>query len=184
VSGTTDDGMGIRPGSETSVDMDRSAFDVTDPVGLGVERSLWTELTTLLRELREDEILTPGYYLEDWSAKDMLAHIGTWLAEAGVVLEQIRFGTYRSEEIDVDEMNARFLAAMRDVPMPDVWIQAHASRTRMLAAWAVLPGHTDGAAFWVRKAGPDHYTEHLPRLRFWVEELVARRTGTFESPGR
>jgi hypothetical protein len=155
--------------------MDGSAIDVTDPAGLDVERVLWSELTSLLRELRDDEAIVPGYYLEDWSAKDMLAHIGTWLAEAGVVLEQIRFGTYRPEEIHVDEMNARFLAAMRDVGLADVWLQAHASRTRMLAAWAILSHHSGEAAFWVRKSGPDHYHEHLPRLRVWVGELVARR---------
>ena len=47
------------------------------------------------------------------------------LAEAGVVLELIRFGTYQPE-----------------------------------------------ADRWIRKAGPDHYTEHLPRLREWVSELA------------
>jgi hypothetical protein len=25
---------------------------------------------------------------------------------------------------------------------------------------------------WVRKAGPEHYAEHLPRLREWVKELI------------
>jgi hypothetical protein len=36
-----------------------------------------------------DQALVPGYYPEGWSAKDALAHIGTWLAEAGVALEQL-----------------------------------------------------------------------------------------------
>ena len=27
------------------------------------------------------------------------------------------------------------------------------------------------ADVWLRKAGPDHYAEHLPRLREWVKEL-------------
>jgi len=25
--------------------------------------------------------------------------------------------------------------------------------------------------FWIRKSGAEHYAEHLPRLREWVEEL-------------
>jgi hypothetical protein len=27
------------------------------------------------------------------------------------------------------------------------------------------------ATWWIAKAGPEHYAEHLPRLREWVAEL-------------
>ena len=26
---------------------------------------------------------------------------------------------------------------------------------------------------WIRKSGPEHYEEHLPRLREWVKEVGA-----------
>jgi hypothetical protein len=105
------------------------------------------------------------------SAKDLLAHIGSWLAEAGVFLLRIRVGTYRPEEIDVDSMNRTFLEIMTDVPLQTVRAQASAARARMLLAWGDLPELTPEAAFWIRKAGAEHYAEHLPHLRRWVEQL-------------
>jgi mycothiol maleylpyruvate isomerase-like protein len=136
------------------------------------EERLWTELHDLVDSMPADKVEEPGYFAEGWSAKDLVAHIGSWLAEAGVVLEQIRAGTYRPEEIDIDAMNARFSDAMRDVPFPDVRAQAFAARNRMLRAWRSLPEGSPEADRWIRKSGPEHYAEHLPRLREWVGELA------------
>jgi catechol 2,3-dioxygenase-like lactoylglutathione lyase family enzyme len=41
----------------------------------------------------------------------------------------------------------------------------------MLIAAVHVTAPDDEAAFWIRKAGPDHYAEHLPRLREWVKEV-------------
>jgi hypothetical protein len=131
----------------------------------------WNELHELVDALPPEQVATPGYFAEGWSAKDLLAHIGSWLAEAGVVLERIRFGTYRPEEIDVDAMNAEFYDAMKDVPYVTVRSQARAARSRMLNAWGSLPEESPEADRWIRKAGPDHYAEHLPRLRAWLDDL-------------
>ena len=136
------------------------------------EERLWTDLHALVASLPEDRVEEPGYFAEGWSAKDLLAHIGSWLAEAGRVLEQIRFGTYRPEEIDVDEMNRVFFEAMRDVPLSDVRLQAIASRNRMLWAWRSVTERSEEADRWIAKAGPEHYAEHLPRLREWAQELT------------
>jgi hypothetical protein len=100
-----------------------------------------------------------------------VAHTGSWLAEAGLVLEQIRFGTFRPEEIDVDAMNKTFYDAMHDVAFRDVRAQGIAARNRMLRAWRSLPEDSPEADRWISKAGPEHYAEHLPRLREWVREL-------------
>jgi hypothetical protein len=91
------------------------------------------------------------------------------------MLRQIAAGTYREGEIDVDAENERFLEAMRDVPLETVHLQAAAAHSELLAAWAQLPEITPAAAYWVRKAGPEHYAEHLPRLEAWVDELEKRR---------
>ena len=138
---------------------------------LAEEDRLWTELHGLVDALPPDLVGEPGYFVEGWSAKDLVAHIGSWLAEAGVVLEQIRSGTYRPEEIDIDAMNAAFFDAMHDVAFADVRAQAVAARNRMLRAWRSLPTESPEADRWIRKAGPDHYAEHLPRLEGWVREL-------------
>ena len=138
---------------------------------MAAEDAGWDELHALMDSLTLEEAEKPGYYPERWSAKDLLAHIGSWLAEAGVFLLRIRVGTYKLEEIDVDAMNQTFLEIMKDVPLPTVRAQASAARARMLLAWGELPELTPEAAFWIRKAGAEHYTEHLPRLREWVAQL-------------
>jgi Mycothiol maleylpyruvate isomerase N-terminal domain len=135
------------------------------------EERLWTELHGLVDSLSRDEVGAPGYSVEGWSAKDLVAHIGSWLAEAGVVLERIRSGTYRPAEIDIQAMNATFYDLMRDVEFADVRAQAIAARNRMLRAWGSLPEGSPEADRWITKAGPEHYEEHLPRLREWVGEV-------------
>ncbi len=151
---------------------------------LAEEDRLWTELHSLVDSLPRDKVDEPGYFIEGWTAKDLVAHIGSWLAEAGVVLEQIRVGTYRPHEMDVDAMNARFYEAMHDVAFPDVRAQGVAARNRMLRAWRSLPEPSDEADRWISKSGPEHYAEHLPRLREWVRELSHSQTRADPSPAR
>ena len=138
---------------------------------MSAEDAGWNELHSLVDSLTREQAERPGYYSEGWSASDLLGHIGSWLSAAGAVLQRIREGTYRPEEIDVDQWNQRFLEAMKDVPFPDVKAQAFASRAKMLQAWKALHELTPEAAFWIGKSGAQHYAEHLPRLRDWVVEL-------------
>jgi Mycothiol maleylpyruvate isomerase N-terminal domain len=136
------------------------------------ERSGWYELLALVHSLDPGEIVRPGYYRDpDWSVADLVAHLGTWLAEAGIQLERIGAGTYRPPDLDIDALNAEFLTAMRGQPWKVVLTQAQASRYRMLEVWYALPSRTDAAAWWVAKAGAEHYREHLGRLRSWVSAL-------------
>jgi hypothetical protein len=140
------------------------------------ERAGWYELLALIRSLTPAERLAPGYYTDpEWSVRDVAGHVGTWLAEAEVQFERIRSGTYEGHEIDIDALNAAFLQAMGGQPWEVAWVQANAGRTRMLQVWYELGEPTDEAAWWIRKTGPEHYAEHLPRLRAWVAELIARR---------
>lgn len=138
---------------------------------LAAEDAHWAEMHTLIDRLSPDQVLRPGYYREGWSAKDLLAHVGTWLAEAGLMLERIAGGTYRRGELDIHAINDRTFDAMHDVAFPVVTAQASAARARMRHALLELREPSADATWWIRKAGPDHYAEHLPRLRDWVEEL-------------
>jgi hypothetical protein len=143
---------------------------------LEAERRGWYEFDAQVRALAPDERLAPGYYRDpDWSVRDLVAHIGTWLAEAEVQLARLSAGTYEGHTIDVDALNASFLAAMHDQPWEVCWSQANAARTRMIAEWFGQPAGSDEAAWWIRKSGSDHYAEHLPRLREWVAELQGMR---------
>jgi hypothetical protein len=154
---------GVRPGHPHAADVD-------------AERAGWYEVLGLVRLLTPDECLQPGYYADPaWSVRDVMAHLGTWLAEAEVQLQRITAGTYEPHAVDVDALNEAFLSAMAAQPWEVAWLQANAGRTMMLDAWSELDEPTDQAAWWIRKSGAEHYAEHLERLREWTTELLARR---------
>jgi Mycothiol maleylpyruvate isomerase N-terminal domain len=133
----------------------------------------WIEVNGLVESLPPAHIEEKGYFPE-WSVKDLVGHLGAWMAEAGVSLERIRMGTYRPEHQDVDELNARFFDAMKDQPFGVVRAECWSARNRMLVEWDLLPEVTTPAEEWFAESGPAHYDEHVPRLREWVEELRAR----------
>ena len=152
-----------------------AAMDHMYGAELEAERAGWYEFAELVRTLTPGECLVPGYYHDpDWAVRDLAGHIGTWLAEAASQLEQIAVGTYEGHDIDVDGLNARSSRRWR-AAWDVAWLQANAGRTRLMAAWSKLISPSDEAAWWIRKSGGDHYAEHLPHLRDWVGELVARR---------
>jgi hypothetical protein len=147
---------------------------------IDAERNGWRELVDLVRSLTTEEWLEPGYYLDpDWTVRDVVAHLGTWLAEAEIQFERISAGTYEGHDVDIDALNAALLAAMDGQPWEVAWLQANAGRTRMVGEWWLLKRPTDEAAWWIRKAGCDHYDEHIGRLREWIRELIERRVSEF-----
>jgi hypothetical protein len=138
------------------------------------EAAAWAELIGLAGVLSPEEAARRGYYPDTgWSVKDVLAHIGGWLAEAGLMLSRILAGTYRPDEVDIEAVNQRFFETMREVEYEIIRAQCWASRARMLGVLSELEERGPDALWWIRKAGPDHYHEHLPRLRAWVQELRA-----------
>jgi hypothetical protein len=151
-----------------------SATDASNPRDLPGEAEAWQRLHHLLGRVTPAMAEEEGYFEEGWTAKDAIAHLGTWMAQGAQMLRRIAAGTYRHDEIDVDAENARFLAAMKDVPLDTVHLQLTAAHAELLGAWAQLPEVTDEAAYWVRKAGPEHMEEHVPRLEAWLGELERR----------
>ena len=140
------------------------------------ERRDWYELAALVRSLTPSECLVPGYYTDPpWSVRDLAGHIGAWLSEAQRQFERLSAGTYEGHDVDVDALNAQFLAALAGQPWEVAWLQATTGRTRMLDEWYRLSEPSDEAAWWIRKAACEHYEQHLGRLRIWAAELIARR---------
>ena len=117
-----------------------------------------------------DQVARPGARRR-WSAKDLLAHIGAWLAEAGVLLEQIAAGSYRREDIDVDDMNRLSLEAMRDIPFRTVKAQATAARSRMRGALLELREPSPDAAWWIAESRPGALRGASPAAPSVVAEL-------------
>lgn len=164
--------------SSDSLAMGASTTTLSVPLGhpfdaeIEAERAGWDELLELIHSLDPAEIERPGYYRDpDWSVVDLVAHLGMWLAEAGIQLERLQAGTYELTDVDIDALNAEFQSGMRGQPWSVVFTQAQASHYRMLEVWYALPSRDEAAAWWVAKAGAGHYHEHLGRLRSWVATL-------------
>ena len=140
------------------------------------ERRGWYEIAGLVRSLSPAECVEPGYYRDrPWTVRDLVAHLGTWLAEAHVQFERIRAGTYEGHDVDIDALNAALLDAMQGQPWEVAWLQANAARSLMVEAWHAFDRPGDEADWWIRKCAADHFDEHIGRLREWTAELIAQR---------
>jgi hypothetical protein len=144
---------------------------------IDAERERWYELVGVVGLLTPQECLEPGYYRDpDWTVRDVVAHLGTWLAETQVQFQRMSAGTYEGHDIDIDGINAALLAGMQGQPWDVAWVQARAARTRMLKEWYALREPSQEAAWWIRKGAAEHVGEHLGRVREWSDELIGRRS--------
>ena len=91
--------------------------------------------------------------------------------EAASQLERMRFGTFRLERRDIDEINRRFYEANRDLDLHTVRAELAASRNRAFDALSRLPELNPQAEEWFRESGALHYGEHMKDLRRFVESL-------------
>jgi hypothetical protein len=113
---------------------------------------------------------------DEWTRKDILAHIEAWERRVVDLLERLRAGEALAEQVETDELNARFHAADQDRSLADVRSGERAAYERMLAAIddAADEELFDGSHFawtegdrladWFRSNGDEHYDEHLEQL--------------------
>ena len=143
---------------------------------LELEAARWAEIMALVDLLTPEERIVPGYYREpDWTVKDLIVHLGCWHADARSELLKIATRMYDAHDFEVERRNAEILAAHRDETWDHVWAQATAARAWMIEALLGLHTESLAATQWVRKAGAEHYAEHLNRLQAWAVELVELR---------
>jgi mycothiol maleylpyruvate isomerase-like protein len=136
------------------------------------------ELWELLEAIPRADLERPGYQ-DDWSVKDLVAHLAAWHARACADLEQMHAGTYpgrrqetRQERLDrLERENLAYHQAWADQPWEAVHAEWSASRNRLLEAFGRSAKPTDEAAARFRRVAVEHYADHLPRLREWVGEL-------------
>jgi hypothetical protein len=83
---------------------------------------------------------------------------------------------YDAHDFEVERHNAEVLAAHKGEDWDLVWANATAARAWMLEALFGLHEQSRAATQWVRKAGAEHYGEHLDRLQAWTVELIDLRT--------
>jgi hypothetical protein len=108
-----------------------------------------------------------------WTPRDVMFHIGAWMAEAAMQMERMRAGTFHGagdiEGETIERMNREWFEISRDLDTPTVRAELFASRTMMMQAWEALPEITAIAWEWFEESGPRHYDEHLPDLRAWLD---------------
>jgi hypothetical protein len=131
----------------------------------------WEELWTVLARLTPDEMRAPGL-TDEWSVKDLLAHLGSWMAETVVVLEQIRAGTWTGFGTSTDEANAEFYETWKDEDLSTVRAELSSSRIRMLQEWDAMPEIDADAEEWFVESGHAHYAEHLKDLRAFADRVA------------
>jgi len=128
----------------------------------------WAELRAVLGRIPTDRVEEPGVTDEGWSAKDVMFHVGAWLAEAARQLERIRAGTYVVEGDRVEERNRAWYALSRTLDLPTVRVELASSRVIAHEALAGLVEVTPEAREWFEESAALHYAEHLPDLVRWL----------------
>jgi hypothetical protein len=142
---------------------------------LAEERVGWRELTDLLGSLEPERLEEPNVTDEGWSPKDVMFHVGGWLAEAGLRLEQMRAGAFDAGNDpsgdEIERMNRSWFESSRQMDTDAVRAMLEASHARMLDAWNALQEKTPDAWSWFDESGPRHYAKHVSDLRAWIARV-------------
>ena len=113
---------------------------------------------------------------DEWTRKDVLAHIEAWERRVVRLFEGLRTGTPVDADEETDGLNARLYARDRDRPLDDVRTGERAAFEAMMASLddasdeELFDGRhfawTDGDPFaeWFRANGDEHFDEHLEQL--------------------
>ena len=144
------------------------------------EAEAWGRIDGVVESVSAAELVRPGYTVEGWSAKDMMAHIAAWSNVAAGVLREISAGTRSGhhawdEPGGIDRLNAEWFERDREIDVDTVRSEWHASRTCMLEAFGALDEITPDADEWFEESGPSHYAAHLPDLERWLRGMRADR---------
>jgi hypothetical protein len=107
---------------------------------------------------------------DEWSLKDVLAHIAYWWDDLADSLEN---GTYADDPEDEDVINARVKARADTLGWDRVRAEADQSRARMLTAWDALPALSDIARDSFETATLEHYQDHVEQIARLGDEAGA-----------
>ncbi len=122
---------------------------------------------------------TPGL-IGEWSARDLVAHIGYWTGHAAEAVHhaaQGRTDEFGEDEMDVDERNAVVTRVARETDFATVRQREEAAFDALLAglreadpAWLEEQvAYGDTLEQVLRDDGADHYREHVADLRAWFD---------------
>ncbi|HTG48033.1 MAG TPA: maleylpyruvate isomerase N-terminal domain-containing protein [Actinomycetota bacterium] len=128
----------------------------------------WVAFSAMLHRIPPERLEEPGVTGEGWSAKDVMFHVGAWLAEASRQLERIREGTYVEPGTSTQVLNDEWFALSRTLDAVTVRVELEASRVMARGSLGSLGAPTPLAVGWFEESGALHYAEHLPSLGRWL----------------
>lgn len=123
---------------------------------------------------------------DEWTRKDVLAHLEAWERRVVDLLGGLRGGELTHDAVETDELNARFHARDRDRALAEVRASEAEAYRALLAA---IDGASDEELFdgshfawtdgdplagWFRGNGDEHYDEHLEQLTRPPREAVSQ----------
>ncbi|MEP6808577.1 MAG: maleylpyruvate isomerase N-terminal domain-containing protein [Chloroflexota bacterium] len=120
---------------------------------------------------------TPGL-VEEWSARDLLAHVGYWTGHAAESLyraEQGQLAEFGKDDLSVDDRNAVVTRVARETDYATVALREQgaydAFATRLAAVDPDSLGERDADGDTLEEIiafdGADHYREHMLDIRAW-----------------
>jgi hypothetical protein len=138
------------------------------------------EFVAALDEVEPDLLLAPGL-VGDWSARELIAHIGYWTGHAAEALhsaEQGHLAEFGEDELDVDERNAIVARVAAETDLGTVRQREEAAYNAMLTRLErVDPATLDDKVSYgdslervIQDDGAEHYREHALDLRAWFNE--------------
>ena len=136
------------------------------------EEEAWRDLLGVFEAVPDNRFDEPGVTPEGWSPKDVMFHIGAWLAECSAVLDRIAVGEGVADKEDddasTDAKNATWFNMSRELDVSSVKTGFASAREDACRRFADLPEITSEAWGWFDESGPRHYAEHGADLRAWL----------------
>ena len=134
------------------------------------EDEAWQDLLRVFEAIPADRFDEPGVTPEGWSPKDVMFHVGAWLAECSAVLDRIAVGEGVEDkgESATDAQNATWFNMSQQVDATTVKAGFSSARQDACRRFADLPEVTSEAWGWFEESGPRHYAEHGSDLRSWL----------------
>ena len=139
----------------------------------------WAALRESYAGVPESKLVEPGV-VDDWSVKDVLAHVTTWEQEALRHLPLIIAGgrppRYAAQG-GIDAFNARAAEAGRQMSLAEVLRRRDETHARLLEFIRSQPAGTFAGQTRARRRlrldTYGHYPEHTAAIRAWWERLPA-----------
>ena len=138
----------------------------------------WRTFEESYAGLSDSQLMEPGV-IEDWSVKDILAHVSTWEEEALKYLPLILTGGKPPRYIQyggIDAFNAQMAEQKQGLALSDVVGQLNETHRRLLDYLRSVPeehfARETRFRHRLRLDTYSHYPEHAKAIRQWRERSV------------